>query len=438
MKVTLSISLRLLLTTPDGYTVEFTPMKIALTVVLLLGLLVACKKEEKAAAAAKKDSGPLAVAVAEAHQRSVKRSVESVGTLYPYDETIISAEIDGKVDQVKVDLGDVVTKGQLMIHIMDEEQRYLLAQNEAQLRQSLERLGLSKETDRVQDIRQTPDVRKAEADLFDAEQRFKRTRELRDQGIGPQADLDQAQARFNSAKAGYDSTINQTRNLVQEVERFKAIVDLQRKKLRDTNVYAPFAASVKERQITIGAYVRANTPLLTLVKTDLLRLRLDVPERMSPWIKVGQVAQVEVEAFEGQAFNGKVWRVSPTVDQSKRTFIAEALIDNPNGRLKAGSYARAKIPTDKVENIVLIPGKAVQYILGSNKVYVVKDGTIEARDVKLGDRFDAEVEILEGVQSGEIVATSNLPKLDTGSKVKVEAAPKATSQLPSAQTVASR
>jgi membrane fusion protein (multidrug efflux system) len=150
------------------------------------------------------------------------------------------------------------------------------------------------------------------------------------------------------------------------------------------------------------------------------------------------VAQVEVEAFEGQAFNGKVWRVSPTVDQSKRTFIAEALIDNPNGRLKAGSYARAKIPTDKVENIVLIPGKAVQYILGSNKVYVVKDGTIEARDVKLGDRFDAEVEILEGVQSGEIVATSNLPKLDTGSKVKVEAAPKATSQLPSVQTVASR
>ena len=80
--------------------------------------------------------------------------------------------------------------------------------------------------------------------------------------------------------AAYDSTVNQTRNLIQEVERFKAIVDLQRKKLRDTSVYAPFAASVKERQVTVGQYVRANTPLIVLVKTDPLRLRLDVPERM--------------------------------------------------------------------------------------------------------------------------------------------------------------
>lgn len=402
----------------------------------LLVLLCACKKEEKVAAV-KKDSGPIGVTVAEARQRVVKRNVESVGTLFPYDETIVSAEIDGKVDVVKVDLGDVVTKGQLMIHIMDEEQRYLLAQNEAQLRQSIERLGLSKETDRVQDIKQTPDVRKAEADLYDAEQRFKRTRELRDQGIGAQADLDGAQARFNSAKAGYDATINQTRNLVQEVERFKAIVDLQRKKLRDTNVYAPFAGSIKERQVTIGAYVRANTPLLTLVKTDTLRLRMDVPERMSPWIKVGQVAQVEIEAFEGQTFTGKIWRVSPTVDQSKRTFVAEALIDNPGSRLKAGSYARAKIPTDKSENIVLVPSKAVQYVLGSNKVYVVKDGTIDAREVKLGDRFETEVEILDGIQSGDLVATSNLPRLDTGSKVKVDSsAPKTTSEARPAQPAA--
>jgi RND family efflux transporter MFP subunit len=389
------------------------------TLFVLSVLLASCNKEEKAATV-KKESGPTKVRAAIARERVVKRSVESVGTLFPLDETIVSAEIDGRVDRVDADLGDFVNKGQIMVHISDEEQRYLLAQNEAQLRSSLERLGLTKDTDRVQDVKTTPDVRRAEADLQDAEQRFKRTRELRDQGIGPQADLDQAQARFNSAKAAYDATVNQTRNLVQEVERFKAIVDLQRKKLRDTSVYAPFAASVKERQVTVGQYVRANTPLMVLVKTDPLRLRLDVPERMAPWVKVGQIAQVEVEAFEGQKFNGKIWRVSPTVDQAKRTFVAEALIDNPGMRLKPGSYARAKIPTDKSETIVLLPTRAVQYILGSNKAYVIKDGTIEAREVKVGERFETEVEILEGVAAGETVATNNLPRLDTGSKVVVD------------------
>lgn len=387
---------------------------------ILVAALSSCKKEAPVQTKQEGGGGPIKVRSAEAKERVVKRSVASVGTLFPLDETIVSAEIDGKVDVVKVDLGDTVTKGQLMVHISDEEQRYLLAQNEAQLMSSLERLGLQSEKEKVKDIKETPDVRRGQADLTDAEQRFKRTRELRDQGIGAQADLDQAQARYNSAKASYDSMINQTRNLISEVERYKAIVDLQRKKLRDTNVYAPFTASIKERQVTVGQYVRANTPLMVLVKNDPLRLRLEVPERMAPWMKVGQTATVEIEAYEGKTFTGKVWRIAPTVDQSKRTFVTEVLIENPGNRLKPGSYAKAIIPTDKSDNIVLVPVRAIQYILGSNKAYIIKDGVIEAKEVKLGDRFEQDVEILEGVEAGETVATTMLPRLDTGSKVKID------------------
>ena len=159
----------------------------------------------------------------------VRRAVESVGTLYPFDETVISAEIDGRVDEVKMDLGDNVHQGQILVHISDEEQRYMLAQMEAQLRQALERLGLKDENDKVKDIRETPEPRRAEAELFDAEQRYKRVKNLVEQGIASAADLDQAQARFKSLQAAYDSTLYQTRNLVQEVERSKAQLDLQRK-----------------------------------------------------------------------------------------------------------------------------------------------------------------------------------------------------------------
>lgn len=384
-----------------------------------LSLVVAgCSRQ--APVEAKQDSGLVAVRVAPVVAREVQRVVESVGTLYPYDETLISAEIEGRVDEVKVDLGDQVTEGQVLVHIQDEEQRYLLAQNEAQLRQALVRVGLKNEGDRLKDIREAPDVRRAQADLFDAEQRYKRVRNLVDQAVASQQDLDQAQARFQSMQAAYDAALNQTRNILQTIEQYKAQLDLQRKKLRDANVRAPYAGAIKDRQVNVGLYVRPNSPLLTLVRVNPVRLRLEVPERMAPWVRTGQVAEVSLEAFEGRKFQGKIWRISPTVDQTKRTFVVEALIDNPNGQLKPGSYARARVPTDKIEKITLVPARAVNYVFGANKAYVVSGaGTIEAREVKLGDRFDDNVEIIEGLREGERVATNQLNRLETGVKVRI-------------------
>jgi len=370
---------------------------------------------------AKQDNTPLQVTAAPVKARDLRRTVQSVGTMFPFDETVISAELEGRVDDVKADLGDVVQKGAVLVHISDEEQRYLLAQNEAALRMSMERVGLKSENERIKDIRETSEVRRAQADMFDAEQRYKRTKSLVDQGIGSQADYDQALARFNAAKASYDVSLNTTRNLLQDIERQKAAVELQRKKLRDATVYAPFGGAVKERQVNPGQYVRPNTPLFTLVKIDPVRLRLDVPERFAPWIRVGQTLDVEVEAYEGRKFAGKVWRISPTVDQSKRTFVVEALVANSRNELKPGSYARALLPTEKNERVLLVPLKAITYVFGANKAYILRNGnTVEAKEVKIGDRFDSDVEILEGVQEGDLLATSQLARLDTGVKVAVK------------------
>ena len=196
--------------------------------------------------------------------------------------------------EVNADLGDRITPNQVLVRVSDEEQKYVVAQNEAQLRQSLERLGLKSEKDRVKDIKETPDVRRAQADLLDAEQRYKRVRQLVEQQIGSRQDLDGAVARRDAMRATYDTTVNQTRNLIQDVERTRAVLDLQRKKLRDTSIVSPFGALVKERLVNVGQYVRANTPVFTLVKTDPIRMRIEVPERMAPWIKNGQMSEVSL------------------------------------------------------------------------------------------------------------------------------------------------
>src|SRR5438132_5231824 len=167
----------------------------------LLLSLYGCSKQQPVQA--KQEPGPIAIEVAPVVVRQVQRIVESVGTLFPYDESVISAEIDGRVDQVKVDLGDRVAAGAVMVHIADEEQRYLLTQNEAQLRQSLERLGLKDENERIADIKATPDIRRAQADLTDAEQRYARAKSLTQQSIGSRQDLDAAEAHYHAMHATY-------------------------------------------------------------------------------------------------------------------------------------------------------------------------------------------------------------------------------------------
>jgi multidrug efflux pump subunit AcrA (membrane-fusion protein) len=366
---------------------------------------------------AKPEAGPLKVKVASVQTRQIQRTVESVGTLFPYDETVIAAEIDGRVMNVLVDLGDRVAKGQPLVRISEEEQKYVVQQNEAQLMMALERLGVQGDVEKV-DVKETSDVRRAHADLVDAEQRHTRVKSLVDQGIASQQDLDAAQARYKATQAAYDQAVNQVRNLLQEVARSRASLQLQKKKLADTTVYAPFAGAVKERQVTPGSYVRLNSPLITLVKVDPIRLRLEVPERMAPWIRTGQVADVTLEAYGDRVFRGRVWRISPTVDQAKRTFVVEALIDNPGGELKPGSYAKARLATNKVESIRVVPAQAIAYVLGSNKAYVVRDGKIDAREVKLGERFETDVEIVEGLEESESVAVTQLNRLDSGVKVQ--------------------
>jgi RND family efflux transporter MFP subunit len=388
------------------------------TVPLLICALAGCNREPPVQA--KQDSGPIALRAATVTVKKLQRDVEAVGTLFPFEEVTVSSEIDGRVIEVGADLGDGVQKDQPLVRVSDEEQRYLVAQNEAQLHQSLERLGLKNEKDKVTDIKATPEVRRAQAELTAAEQRYSRTRSLYDQGIGSRQDLDQANSQHQAMLAAYDVSLNQTRNLMQDVERGRAVLELQRKKLRDTTIYAPQAGHVKERLVNAGQYVRPNTPVFTLVRIDPIRLRIEVPERMVPWVKTGQGTDVSLEAYPDREFHGKIWRISPTVEQSKRTFIVEALIDNPGALLKPGSYAKARIRTDKLDTITLVPALAINYVFGSNKLYVIKDGAIDAREVKVGDRFGSDIEITEGVKEGEQVATTQVARLDTGVKVRVE------------------
>jgi RND family efflux transporter MFP subunit len=367
------------------------------------------------------DAQPKAkVKVAPVEQRQQRRAVEAVGSLFAYDEVTVSSEAEGRVEQVMVDIGDRVSKGQTLARVSPIELQLTVDQQEAALMQARARLGLSENESELKDVRQAAEVKKAAADLTDAEQKYRRAQSLLETGVIPRQQFDEAEARYKSAKATYDLAAQQVENMRASMRQTQASLNLANKRLRDTQIRAPFAGHVKTREVTTGQYLKIQTPVMTIVNIDPLRARLSVPEKMSPWVRVGRDVKLSLEAFPGREFTGRISRINPSVDEKNRTFEIEALVSNGAAELKPGSFVKATIPSDKVDSILAIPYNAAIYLFGAYKVFVIQGKTIKEREVKLGDRLGDLVEIIEGLQGDEKIAISaGGPQLKDGMEVEI-------------------
>ena len=362
------------------------------------------------------------VRIASVEQRQQRRIVEAVGSLFAYDEVTVSSEAEGRVEQVMADIGDRVSKGQTLARVSPVELQLTVDQQEAALMQARARLGLGENESELKDVRQAAEVKKAAADLTDAEQKFKRAQSLMETSVIPRQQYDEAEARYKSAKAAYDLAAQQVENMRASMRQTQASLNLANKRLRDTQIRAPFAGHVKTRDVTTGQYLKIQTPVMTIVNIDPLRARLNVPEKMSPWVRVGRDVKLGLEAFPGREFTGRISRINPSVDEKNRTFEIEALVANPAAELKPGSFAKATIQSDKVDSILAIPYSAAVYLFGAYKVFVVQGKTVKEREVRLGDRLGDLVEIIEGLRADEKVAISvGGPQLKDG--IEVEIAP---------------
>ena len=341
--------------------------------------------------------------IVEPHE--VRRTVEAVGSLFPYDEVVVSSEVDGRADQVLVDVGDHVNKGQTLVEILPIEFKLAADQQEAILEQAKAKLGLTDSDAEVKDPTETAAVKKAAADLANAEQKFRRTKELAQQGVFSRQNADEDEANYKAARATYDLAVQDVRNLQAAIKQDRALKELAGKKLRDTKIVAPFSGYVKERNVTVGQYLKVQTPVVTIVNSDPIRVRLKVPEKMAAWVPIGQLVTVSVEAYPERTFSGKIWRLNPSVDPQTRTFDAEALIENHAGVLKPGFFVKASIPSTRVDQILLIPQKSLSYAYGIYKVYALtKNDKLKEREVKVGDRMGEDVEVLEGLGQGDRLA----------------------------------
>jgi len=391
----------------------------ALALAALVG--AACSKTDSSSVLGDA-SHPTPVRLYTVAEETAKRRVQAVGSLFPLEESILSSQVEGRVADVLADVGDSVKQDQALIVLDPQELQYEVDRQRGLVRQVRAQLGIGPGEPPPTDPKKIASVQRAEADLFDADGKYNRARQMFRDHLISQQQLDEANSRFQSAQATYNVAL-------QEVDRLKALLvsseaseQLAEKKLRDATIRAPFPGSIKTRNVHPGEYLRVQSPAMVLVRTDRLRARLAVPERWAGWVRAGATADLQVEAFPGETFHGKISRINPAVSQDSRTFEAEALLTNLDGRLKPGFFLQASIPSEKEERTIFLPERAVNYRYGVYKVFLLSGNHVSERQIRpAGQTEDARgrrFEVAEGLKPGDRVAVAVSGDLHDGATVE--------------------
>jgi membrane fusion protein (multidrug efflux system) len=417
-----------------------TPWFVVLPLLAAVAILPGCTQAQEQRQG--RGGGEVAVKSTKVARMSVQRQIDLAGTLLSPDQARVSAEAAGVVRKVFVEIGREVAQGTPLVQIESRELALALERAEAALRQTRAQLGMHGAIGEGPDVA-PPDeaiasVATATATRDDARAAYDRARALSARGILSSETLQSAETRFKVADSALQSALDSARATKALLQDRRAAYDLAVKKLGDAVVRAPISGVVSDRPVQVGEFITERTVVATIVQMNPLKLRTGVQERHAGVVTPGQPVQFRVESFGDRVFQGKVAYISPSLDQTMRTFAVEALVDNSEHLLKPGFFAKGVILTHRDEAVMAVPDAAVSQLAGVNSVYVIADGAITQQSVMLGVRQGELWEVVSGLEGNEVLAASRLNELASGVKVTLAEAEKGQGGAPSAAPGAAR
>ena len=313
---------------------------------------------------------------------TIEAGVSISGDLKAIEEAVVRARLEGDLVGVYVREGDRVTSGQLLAKFEDSEQE-------------------SNHTSAI------ADRESAQSDLETAKWNAEQADQLFKAGAIAERDLRTAQQTFAASRA----------RLAAAEARVRATMSL----LSDTRAVAPTTGVVARRGIENGEHVARGAEMFTVVRSDVLELGAAVPARQAGEIKVGQRVHF---AAGGRDFEGRVARISPTIDPTNRSITVYMQVPNVGGVLKANSFSTGRIVSRTVDGAIVIPNAAIRQAQGNDKPFVYRlDATdaLERAPVSVGivDESQAIAEIVEGLKPGDRIIVGNVGTLGAGMKVTI-------------------
>lgn len=316
------------------------------------------------------------------------------GSLAPLTQATVKSKVSGVVTGETVQEGVAVTAGQVLARLDQADQRARVAQQQAALDEAKARLSLAMKNN-----------------------------------ANSGALLKQNYISQNS----YDTTANSVELAQASVKSMQAQYELAKNALNDTVIVAPLSGVVSKRHVQAGEKVAPDMPVFTIVNLKQLTLEAQVPAAEIPRVKVGQEVRFNVDGYQQRSFAGKVARINPTTEAGSRAMLVYIQVDNADGALRGGMFAKGSITTEKSKTMPLMPLTALRKDKGADVVYKIEGNKVVVQPVKLGLRNEDEgmAEVTEGLASGAEVLVTQLDAVKPGSKVKL-AVPAATAAATSA------
>ena len=386
------------------------------------------------------------VTTGKAISREIPAFIQSTGSLIADETSDVAPKVAGKVVNVSASVGQFISQGSVIAKLDDKDARLNVAeaqaavrQAEAGVRQAEARLGLS--PNGKFDSSAIPEVRAANANYEQAlaEQRQAETNEKRYRELVETGDVamityetfrtarDTARTRARAAKENLDTAVNTAKQNNQAIKSAQASVDAARTQVAtaqqavaDTIVRAPFSGFISSRPVAVGEFVSSSTVVATILRTNPIKVQLQVAEADVPSVSLGRGVSIEVDAYKDRKFGGTVTAVNPAVDTASRSAIVEAAIENNDNALRSGMFASGQIVREGGSTGIFVPKSAVynDQPTQSYRVFVIQDGVAKLRVVQLGTEENDMIQIVTGVGADETVATSNLAQLYEGAKVQ--------------------
>jgi RND family efflux transporter MFP subunit len=320
----------------------------------------------------------LTVTAAEMRPVELARSVTMNGSIFAWQDVIIASEVGGyRVAEVNVDVGDHVKRGQVLVELSKELLAADVATKQAMLKQR-------------------------EAEVVNANAALERAQSLSAMNVLSQADLDRLNSEALAKRAGVDSA--------------RADLDAAQLRLKFTDVTAPDDGVITSRTVTVGQIAQAGGEMLRLLRNNRIEWRGEVPESRIAELKAGQPARVTTA--DGAVFEGTIRVVAPTITAGNRTGIVYVDLP-PNDRLRPGMFARGDVEIGRSPAFT-VPLQSVVSSDGYSYVFVLKhDDTVERRRVETGAVRSAEIEVVDGIKSGEMIVGKGAGFLKDGDLVNV-------------------
>ena len=321
----------------------------------------------------------LDVKLATASDIKVPRVLTLSGTLTGNEQAKVAAGAAGKVIATFVERGQVVKKGAVLVQL-DPRAVRAQAQEAAAQYESLK-------------------AQREQADLDCA-----RTQRMFDKGAISKAEYDRAHTQCQTTKWS-ESAADARKTLTAEA-------------LRDTQIRAPFNGLVVERNVTAGEYVRVDSPVVTLVDVDALRVELTVPE--ADLVQVHQDMKVEFRTAagdRGRAYQGKIRYIGPSVRQQTRDALVEAIVENGTHELRPGMFVTAKVELGE-RMLPSVPETAVRIEGSQRHVFVSVGGRLKDRLVQIAEAKSGLVPVVDGLKAGDRVVAQLSPDIHDGARVK--------------------